>query len=63
MAQDNVIVGPITVPCNGYTADGVPFSSNDCDAASPFAWYRAADDYAQKVRAQHLSSMGNKGPA
>jgi hypothetical protein len=48
-AQDNVVVGPIPVPCTGYTGAGVPFDSKACDAQSPYAWYEAADDYARQV--------------
>jgi hypothetical protein len=60
---NNIIIGPITVPCNG-TYNGIPYSSKACDGNAVWAWQQAADRIAQQVwhSAPHVLSRQSISP-
>ena len=53
LLQDNIIVGPISVPCSGYL-DGVPYSGQGCSNTDVYAMYVEADKAARTVRERQL---------
>jgi hypothetical protein len=46
---NNIVIGPITVPCTGYTSTGAYYNSLACDGNAPWGWQQAADKIAQQV--------------
>jgi hypothetical protein len=47
LPQNNIIIGPITVPCSGTTNSGASFDSASCSQYAPYGWQEAADRAAQ----------------
>lgn len=53
--QNNIVVGPINIPCNGVRADGSVWSSTTCSVNDRYGWAEFAEDYAVKVLRLNLS--------
>lgn len=48
--SNNIVVGPINVPCTGVRADGVtPFRTATCGGDDRYGWAEYAENYAQTV--------------
>jgi hypothetical protein len=46
---NNIVIGPITVPCTGTLTSGATYNSLACDGNAPWGWQQAADKIAQQV--------------
>lgn len=46
--DSNIVIGPINVPCMGFSSYG-QFDSNSCNSASIFGWMSYAESYARDV--------------
>jgi hypothetical protein len=44
---NQLIIGPITVPCTGTTAGGSYYDSNACSSNAPYGWQEAAENAAR----------------
>ena len=62
-AGDNIVVGPIEVPCQGvWAASGMSFNSaTSCGLVEQYGWAAAADAAAAAVSNNHVPWLMTKG--
>lgn len=55
--QDNLVIGPIDVPCSGSFSGGA-FDGHTCDGQTPYAWQYYADQVARQVSPSVVTTVG-----
>lgn len=56
-SSNNIVVGPIYVPCRGVRADGItPFSTATCGGNDRYGWAEYAENYTTKVLGRNLAA-------
>lgn len=55
--EDNIVVGPINLPCEGYTNRGLKYNSLSCDDNALWGWWDNALSTAQVRPAARCSAV------